>query len=832
MQGQVGRTREILQEIVERIGWVYAGLWQPVASNNSLVVWAAGYYNGPILENGETPVPANAQWSERKERRRVLEELQAMPEGRLTSNLSNIEWFYFISSKFQFPFGQDGTPAKMLLTGGLEWTCDGDEINGAMSSRTDLIKAAGMKTILCLAVTGGVVEIGTTALVEQNLHLVQYVRNMFERGLGTQKVQIVSSLLGHDQTDDHSGNGLLFSPSSSAAKFSSLAPTTLGMSNSSAGPGLGLAPPYQTNLTSLGTLQQISSFGMDSLPFAPSLLNGLLREQGPELNLQQAAGGSWDLSVEQHLMQEQNMIPANLKHKMTEPTSALTKSGSCVASFKQALLPRAQHISQRGGSHPVESTGKLLSNFQAQLFSQPQVQHQINSSAETVVSDSPRHSPPVAPPLLDSMKDAAAKTSPDIPWRGISTQSQGIGSPPKLPRVESGGKGLAELSKIDNTSFKSHQLGGQELHQHNFNDLLPSSNHSHGQHTQFLPELTGEGQNGHSADHSWSSEAISPTISEQDQVPEDGYSLWEDSENLENGRFLDGSIKQDRSKKARLCGARSLNINTNQSTGTTSGIGNFLDQTMTERQRQESEKFQALRRMLQPHSASNCDNATIPGDAIEQMRDLQRRVKESESTTTSSASDDGQNPRSSGRTSSLTTSLVQEVNPVNINREFSHQTAAIRQQRYGRSGGGDNGPLLKLSDVFLDTNEDLDGVHLGIVDDIPQIEVRMMENDHVMIKFSTKDRPNLFTDIMFALQDLHLQVQHANIRTVHGVVHDVYAAKVDVTLLEKQSTGIIAEAIRQAIERGYSTNCSSPNPATPDANPNVNSPRKRPLQTC
>ncbi|KAL3686740.1 hypothetical protein R1sor_013049 [Riccia sorocarpa] len=792
-----------------------------------MVVWAAGYYNGPVLENGETPLPSSAVWNERKARRRVLEELQALPEERLTSDLSNTEWFYLISSKIQFPFGQDGTPAKMLLTGGLEWVCDGDEINGAMSSRTDLIK-----TILCLNVTGGVVEIGTTSLIEQNMQLIHFVRNMFERG--TQKVQTVSSLLGHDQTDDHVNNNLLFSPSSTASKFSSQALTSLGMSSSSAGPGLGLAPPYQPNLTSLGTPQQIS-FGLDSLPFAPSLLNGLLREQGPELNLQQAAaatgGGSWDVSVEQHLMQEQNMIPANLKHKLTGPTAALTRSGSCVASLEQALLPRAQSISQRGALH-VESTGKLLSDFQAQLFNQPHIQQQqrnlVQTSTDSVVSDSPRHSPPVVPQLLDSMK-AASKSPHEIHWRAVNTQAQGMASPPKLLRVESGGNGVAEFSQLDSTScFKSHQRGGpsKDIHQHKFTDLLPgNSNHTHGQQTQFLAELTGEAHTGHSGDHSWSSEAISPTISEQDQAPEDGFSLWEDNENLENGRFLDDSMKQRRSKRARLCG---LNINANQSPVSTNDFGIFLDYNMNERKRQESEKLQALRRMLQPHSASKCENGTVPGDAMEHMRVLQRTVKESESATTSSASEDGQNHRSLERTSSPATSLVQEVNPLSMKRDFNNQsTAAMRQQQYGISGGGDNGPLLKLSDVCLDTNEELDGIHLGIVDDIPQIEVRMMENDHVMIKFSTKDRPNLFTDIMFALQDLRLQVQHANIRTVHGVVHDVFAAKVDVALLEKQSTHIIAEVIRQAIEKGHSPSSSSPNPATPDAFPNVHSPRKR-----
>ncbi|BBN07160.1 protein MpBHLH10 [Marchantia polymorpha subsp. ruderalis] len=835
MQGRMSREREILQEIVERIGWVYAGLWQPLPPDNSLVGWADGYYNGPVSENSEAPLPSSAQWNQRKERRRMVEELQSVPDSRLTDrpDLSNIEWFYLISSKFEFPFGTDGTPGKMLMTGGYEWICDGEEVNGALFSRTALCKATGMKTVLCLAVSGGVVEIGTTALIDQNLQLVQFVRNMFQRSSGTPKVPI--SLLSHEQNDDNRDNGLLFNASSATAKFSSPASTNLGMSNpglpnSSAGRGLGLAPPYQPNFSNPGPLQQINSFGLDTISFAPSLLNGLMREQGPELNLQQAAAaaGSWDLSLEQQLMQDQNMIPANLKHKLTGPTSALTKSGSCVASFEQALFhPHAQHIPQRRAL-PVESTGKLLSDFQAQLFNQSQLQQQsslMQNSAETVVSDSPHHSPVPGQPLPDSLKHAH---SPDIHWRSV-THSKGIGSPRRLLTVESG-KGLAEVSNIDDPSLKCHQLASpsEESHQHNFTDLIPPSNHGHGQQTQYLAELTGEAHTGQSADHSWSSEAISPTISEQEQDPEDGYSLWEDtSETLENGRFLGDSFKHDRSKKARLCG---LNMNGHhQSNGTANGMGSFLDHPhMDERTRQENEKFQVLRAMLQPHATCKGDKATVLGDAIEHMRDLQRRVKESESTTTSSASDDGQNPRSLERSSSLTTSLVQGVNHVNLRRDYGHR--GIRQQQYGRSGGGDNAPLLKLSDVCLDTNEELDGVVLAVLDDIPQIEVRMMENERVMIKLSSKDRPNLFTDIMFALQDLHLQVQHANIRTVAGMVHDVFAAKVDVALLEKQSTHTIAEAIRRAIERGNSPNSCSPNPATPDANPNVNSPRKRSLQ--
>ncbi|OAE23578.1 hypothetical protein AXG93_4316s1090 [Marchantia polymorpha subsp. ruderalis] len=90
-------------------------LWERCALR-CLVGWADGYYNGPVSENSEAPLPSSAQWNQRKERRRMVEELQSVPDSRLTDrlDLSNIEWFYLISSKFEFPFGTDGRRKKKI----------------------------------------------------------------------------------------------------------------------------------------------------------------------------------------------------------------------------------------------------------------------------------------------------------------------------------------------------------------------------------------------------------------------------------------------------------------------------------------------------------------------------------------------------------------------------------------------------------------------------------------------------------------------------------------------------------------------------------------------
>jgi len=55
----------------------------------------------------------------------------------------------------------------------------------------------------------------------------------------------------------------------------------------------------------------------------------------------------------------------------------------------------------------------------------------------------------------------------------------------------------------------------------------------------------------------------------------------------------------------------------------------------------------------------------------------------------------------------------------------------------------------------------------------------MMENQHVMVKLTAKDRPGFFSDIVVALRSLKLDIQHANIRTGNnGLRHDIFAAKV------------------------------------------------------
>jgi len=52
----------------------------------------------------------------------------------------------------------------------------------------------------------------------------------------------------------------------------------------------------------------------------------------------------------------------------------------------------------------------------------------------------------------------------------------------------------------------------------------------------------------------------------------------------------------------------------------------------------------------------------------------------------------------------------------------------------------------------------------------------MMENKQVMVKLTVKDQPDLFTDLMLALQDLKLQVQQANIRTCGAQIRHIFAA--------------------------------------------------------
>ncbi|KAG0616311.1 hypothetical protein M758_5G105100 [Ceratodon purpureus] len=189
---------------------------------------------------------------------------------------------------------------------------------------------------------------------------------------------------------------------------------------------------------------------------------------------------------------------------------------------------------------------------------------------------------------------------------------------------------------------------------------------------------------------------------------------------------------------------------------------------------QLQEKFLAL---LQTDSSTSKDHkAKILDDTIRYLKELRKRLN------------------------------VNEADSTHKNTQASPATSS-RGRKYG---DGLASPI-HLEDLELETAGVEISPHLN-VDNGPQIEVRMMENQHVMVKLTAKDRPGLFNDIMVVLRSLKLDIQHANIRTGNnGQRHDIFAAKMQLPFFSSQSTHSIAMALNQVI-CATATPLASPEP--------------------
>lgn len=173
-----------LQLVVENCSppWTYAIFWQLTFSDKGEQVlgWGDGYFN-PREEHQQTMVSEVDQ----QLRRRILRELQALIGGdgaaaaagfdALETDVTDTEWFYLVSMMYSFPLGT-GTPGKAFASSGHVW------LRGPQSRdcpRAQLAQRFGIRTILCIPIGNGVVELGSTDLMQEDLALVHSISSVF-----------------------------------------------------------------------------------------------------------------------------------------------------------------------------------------------------------------------------------------------------------------------------------------------------------------------------------------------------------------------------------------------------------------------------------------------------------------------------------------------------------------------------------------------------------------------------------------------------------------------------------------------------------------------------
>ncbi|VAH14387.1 unnamed protein product [Triticum turgidum subsp. durum] len=218
-----GEVHRSLQAVAQRLRWTYAILWQ-LCPDQGALVWAEGHYNGaiktrktvqPAVAQAQAPAPA-AEAADQARSRQLRELFDSLAreaaagggtgfrdvhgcaqEARRPSaalapeDLTETEWFYLMSASYSFPPGV-GLPGRAFARGGHVWLSRANEVDSKAFSRAILAR-----TVVCIPIIDGVMEIGTTEKVEEDMGLVQYAMAIF---MDQQETHMIPSICHSNQT--------------------------------------------------------------------------------------------------------------------------------------------------------------------------------------------------------------------------------------------------------------------------------------------------------------------------------------------------------------------------------------------------------------------------------------------------------------------------------------------------------------------------------------------------------------------------------------------------------------------------------------------------------
>jgi len=182
-----------LQAMIEgsRETWTYAIFWQSsvdAATGASLLGWGDGYYKGCDDDKRKQRPLTPAAQAEQEHRKRVLRELNSLisgaaaaPDEAVEEEVTDTEWFFLVSMTQSFLNGS-GLPGQALFAGQPTWIASG--LSAAPCERARQAYNFGLRTMVCVPVGTGVLELGSTDVVFQTAESMAKIRALFGGGAG------------------------------------------------------------------------------------------------------------------------------------------------------------------------------------------------------------------------------------------------------------------------------------------------------------------------------------------------------------------------------------------------------------------------------------------------------------------------------------------------------------------------------------------------------------------------------------------------------------------------------------------------------------------------
>eukprot|EP00262_Sarcandra_glabra_P008147 TRINITY_DN21398_c0_g1_i1.p1 TRINITY_DN21398_c0_g1~~TRINITY_DN21398_c0_g1_i1.p1 ORF type:complete len:467 (-),score=51.40 TRINITY_DN21398_c0_g1_i1:266-1666(-) len=161
--------------------WAYAIFWQTSkdANNQLFLSWGDGYFRGSKdtkISNRQHQQKFGFEYCQ-NDRKKVLKGIQALisenPEinGSMDGDVTDTEWFYVVSLTRSFNLGDDIT-GRSFSTRSTIWLTGARELQIYDCERTKEAQLYGIETLVCVPTPNGVLELGSSDLIQENWSLV------------------------------------------------------------------------------------------------------------------------------------------------------------------------------------------------------------------------------------------------------------------------------------------------------------------------------------------------------------------------------------------------------------------------------------------------------------------------------------------------------------------------------------------------------------------------------------------------------------------------------------------------------------------------------------
>ncbi|XP_010538501.1 PREDICTED: transcription factor MYC4-like [Tarenaya hassleriana] len=183
-----------LQSLIEgaREPWTYAIFWQlsydfPGGDGTALLGWGDGYYKGEEDKGKSRKKCSSASAAEQEHRKRVIRELNALISGGEAvgaaddagdEEVTDTEGFFLVSMTQSFLNGT-GLPGQASLNSRTIWLAGSGVLAGSGCERARQGQIYGLQTLVCIPSENGVVELGSTEVIQQSSDLMEKVNTLF-----------------------------------------------------------------------------------------------------------------------------------------------------------------------------------------------------------------------------------------------------------------------------------------------------------------------------------------------------------------------------------------------------------------------------------------------------------------------------------------------------------------------------------------------------------------------------------------------------------------------------------------------------------------------------